>query len=364
MAKARSTRPKPSEAAASDAGEQSVFRWTFDSILGHESAISELKAAMASDRMAHGILFCGPEGVGKGLCARVLSAWFLCERPGNHGACASCGACKLVETDAHPDFHRVYRALIRLSKDSKARDLAVEVIRDFLNEPAARTSVLGLGKVFIVEEADLMNAAAQNALLKTLEEPHGRTLIILLAEQLTALFPTIRSRVRVFRFGELPRSVIEAELVRAGVDPSRASSAARWAGGSLGRALRWSREGMLDPVVGLVELLQRAAAGRNVVAELQSHLRKSAEEYAKQRVAQDKLGSEDQFKREGLESMLRVVAEVQRELLRSGGDHGAMLRACDAVDAVRRAEELTDSNVGVPLVAYDLAIGVAGGSAE
>src|SRR5689334_7792852 len=147
---------------------------SFDDILGQPTAVEWLRRAIGADRLPHGMIFSGPAGVGKGTVATVLAARFLCEKPKGADPCGTCESCKLMAAGTHPDFLLVYRQLIRLDKkDVVAKDLSVHVVRQYLLEPAAMKSVMNVGKVFVVEEANLMNAQAQNAMLKTLEEPAG-----------------------------------------------------------------------------------------------------------------------------------------------------------------------------------------------
>src|SRR5687768_7537167 len=163
---------------------------TFDDIFGQDAAIDFLRRALHADRLPHALIFTGPAGVGKGTTASALAKLFLCEKPRDDSPCGKCDSCRVFDAGNHPDFHFVYRQLIRLDKEtSKARDLSIDVVRDFVIGPAGRKTVMGRGKAFVLKEADLMNAAAQNALLKTLEEPLGRTLIILLTDQPAALLP-------------------------------------------------------------------------------------------------------------------------------------------------------------------------------
>src|SRR5204863_7508786 len=131
---------------------------------------------------------------------------------------------------SHPDYHVVYRQLGRIEKETvKARDLSIDVVRQYLIGPAGMKTAMNRGKVFLVEEAELMNPFAQNALLKTLEEPYGRTLTILLTDHPAALLPTIRSRCQTVRFAALPEAVVRRELEGRGIDRKLASDAARLA---------------------------------------------------------------------------------------------------------------------------------------
>src|SRR3954454_11202938 len=112
---------------------------SFDDILGQDAAIEWLQRAYESDRLPHGLIFAGPAGVGKGTTAAALGALFLCEKPRAEGACGRCDSCRVFDAGSHPDYHLVYRQLVRLEKDTaKARDLAADVIRDHLVGPANR----------------------------------------------------------------------------------------------------------------------------------------------------------------------------------------------------------------------------------
>src|SRR5579862_5608149 len=165
---------------------------TFDQIFSQDRAIEQLRQAYRSDRLPHGLIFGGPIGVGKATTAAALATLFLCEHPKKDSACGKCQSCVLMSAGNHPDFHGIYKELVRLEfKDRKAIDLSIDVIRPYLIQPAGLKASMGRGKVFVVEQADYMNAAAQNSMLKTLEEPVGRTLIILLCEQPGSMLPTI-----------------------------------------------------------------------------------------------------------------------------------------------------------------------------
>src|SRR6185437_4590183 len=110
----------------------------FSDIFGQEQAIETLMKAYRADRLPHGMIFAGPAGVGKMTTARALATLFLCQDPKVDAPCGKCESCTLMgvlndhESTNHPDFHVVYRQLIRLDKDkSKARDLSIDVVRDY-----------------------------------------------------------------------------------------------------------------------------------------------------------------------------------------------------------------------------------------
>src|SRR5687767_14276862 len=112
---------------------------TFKDILGQDSAIEMISRAYEAGRLPHGLIFAGPVGVGKATMARALATLFLCEKPKGAEPCGKCESCALMAAEpepTHPDYHVVYRQLIRLEKEqSKAIELSVDVIRDYLVGP-------------------------------------------------------------------------------------------------------------------------------------------------------------------------------------------------------------------------------------
>jgi len=160
--------------------------------------------------------------------------------------CGKCPSCTIFATDNHPDFHLLYKELIRLTKpDVVAKEFSIDLIRDYLVTPASRKPNMGRGKVFVTERADTMTPEAQNAALKTLEEPEGRALIILLTDQVNCLLPTIRSRCQLVPFACLPEALVRKELEKRGLNKTDAADAASFTDGSLGVAIRWREEGII-----------------------------------------------------------------------------------------------------------------------
>jgi len=328
----------------------------FSHILGQTQAIESLRRAYLADRLPHALLFAGPIGVGKQTTATALAKLFLCEKAVGDVACTSCDSCRLVDAGNHPDVHVVYRQLMRLEKEkAKARDLTVDVIRDFLIAPANLKTNLGRGKFFLVEEAELMNATAQNALLKTLEEPFGRTLIVLLTDQPLALLSTIRSRSQMVRFGPISKDVITGMLRARGADARDASDAARLAGGSLGLAIKWLADGVVSAARELADQLDGIVQG-NSATHLPDWLSHHSNAYAEKQLEIDELASKDQASKEGLAVYLRVASEHLREMLTKNADAAALDAVCGAVEALARAETLVDANVTVSLVFQQLAV--------
>jgi DNA polymerase-3 subunit delta' len=327
-------------------------------ILEQPTAVDQLRRAYRTDRLPHGLIFAGPAGVGKATTAAFLAHLFLCERPNADEPCGTCESCRSFIAGGHPDYHVITKELIRYhdkTGKSKGIDLSIHVIRPEVVERAAKKSSMGRGKVFVIEQADLMNAAAQNSLLKTLEEPAGRTLIILLTDQIGQMLPTIRSRCQTIRFSQLAESTVIAELKSRGIAPAMAQRAAHISSGSLGIALRWIQDGVIESVGQLLEQLDQVFAGRPADA-LPDWFKAAAEAYAEKQLKRDELSSKDQANREGLSLFLRLASDHVRARLRVESDPGRLDRSCQLIDAIARAEEYLDANVNVALIFQQLAV--------
>lgn len=330
-------------------------------IFSQGPAIDYVRSAFAAGRLAHGLLFAGPPGVGKSTTAQALAELLLCSNPSvaSHPPvhCRQCDSCRLMAAGNHPDLHLIYRQLIRIEKeDSKALALPVDVIQQYLLEPAGLKPMLGHGKVFIIEEAHLMNIAAQNALLKTLEEPAPNSFIILLTEQPDRLLPTIRSRCQRVSFGVIDQPQLISALQANGATESDAYEAALLSEGSLGLAIRWLEDGVLPQARALAEVMNRALAGHlSDPSAIGRTFTTSAEAYAARQLDRDKLASKAQATRDGLMLYLRFASHACRAQLRQPAPPQVIHRTCNAIDALLKAEENLLANVNVSLTFQQLA---------
>ena len=234
-----------------------------DRILGQPAALDALRNQLSTERVHHAQIFHGPAGVGKFTTAVAFARELLCHNPvtdlhGNASACDQCGSCKLFRqikeaeqsgdptatlSSAHPDLHIITKELALFSDDAQERSrklttIPVGVIREHLLGPASHSPQLNHGKVFIVDEAELLNPTGQNALLKTLEEPTPGTYLILVTSSEHRLLPTIRSRCQRVAFGPLDDSAVSRWLAEhhADLDEPTAKWIVGFAQGSLGRA--------------------------------------------------------------------------------------------------------------------------------
>ncbi len=155
-----------------------MFPWLTD-------YFSRFQQAYAQHKIPHALLLIGVDGVGKSALSEEISRLFLCEQSLHNQPCGVCHSCRLTQNKSHPDVH-IYGA-------DDARSIGVDVVRE-LNGMVTKSAQLGRGKVAIMHHAERMTESAANALLKTLEEPSGNTLIILMVDSSMKLLPTIVSR--------------------------------------------------------------------------------------------------------------------------------------------------------------------------
>lgn len=206
-------------------------------VIGHERPLAILRRAITDRRLHHALLFVGPAGVGKHTTALAMAARLLCDR-GADDSCARCAACVQAAAGSHPDLHRV--AVEDAPKGGKGREpksrISIDQVRE-LQHKLTRRALAGAKKVAIIDDAHLLSDEAQNAFLKTLEEPPGDVLIVLVAASAAALLPTVRSRCQRVTFAPLPEAEVERVLRERGLPHADARLLAAASRGSLGRAL-------------------------------------------------------------------------------------------------------------------------------
>ncbi|MDH5600966.1 MAG: DNA polymerase III subunit delta' [Gammaproteobacteria bacterium] len=148
-----------------------------------------------NNRLAHGLLFHGADGIGKNNFAVEFAHWLLCEQPLADKACGACKSCQLIMAESNPD-------LIMLSPEEEGKAIKVDQVRGLIDK-ISLTSHGHSQRVIIISPADALNINASNSLLKTLEEPPANTILILVTATPSRLMATIRSRCQMIRF-DLP----------------------------------------------------------------------------------------------------------------------------------------------------------------
>jgi DNA polymerase-3 subunit delta' len=269
-----------------------------DDVRGHERVRAILARALQRDRVPPSMLFAGPDGVGKKTLALAVAQALLCERAPAAEPCGACRTCRRVaaasaaahladlreQADRHPDedVWRNFRLhpdlvlaegwwLTRTGRPRSEPEIRVDQVRDLIGEVTG-APFEARRRVFVIDDAHTMNEAAQNALLKSLEEPPPRSHVVLVSGAPLGLRQTIRSRCQLLRFGPLPRPTVAGALRDGeGLDEEEAGLRAAVAGGSLGTALRLSSEDYRELREALVGLLERLdgldAMGRMEAAE-------------------------------------------------------------------------------------------------
>ncbi len=365
-------------------------------IQGQQTALTHLQRVLSGDRMASTWIFAGPEGVGKYTTALALARVKLCANPRKipnqidgqprvaalgpefmlTDGCGQCASCHAMESGSHPDLHLVHRRLARFhdrAGKSKATTLGIDVIRGEITGNASpenrvesklyTRAKLGRGKWFIIDEADLMQAVAQNALLKALEEPPAGTYIVLITASPYELLSTIRSRSQLIEFRSLPMDVLATPLIARGLSELQARQLARISEGSLGRALQWlsaktedssdgdeaesstprvvdakrpgtarSAESNRDSSPQVLAWINQIGTTLDKVASQQlggmalaDALGKCAEQYARIGMETDPLASRDRLARDGVMTMLGFTAEWLDDRMRMA--IGTLVRA-------------------------------------
>lgn len=217
----------------------------FSDIVGHQRQVQTLRSALGRKRLHHGYLFCGPEGVGKRTVALCLAMAIHCTDR-DHDSCGHCQNCLTIGKGNHPDVRFI-------APSPGKKEIGIDQIRELERELSFR-SFSGKTRVAIIDPADLMNYHAQNALLKTLEEPPHNSLLILIANSTGRLTSTVLSRCLRLPFGSLPHELVADVLVRQkGFSLEQARLLARLTMGSLGAALTSDATEVLDRRRDLIE---------------------------------------------------------------------------------------------------------------
>lgn len=170
-------------------------------LIGHRKQWKFLKRAFVQSNLAHAYLFSGDRGLGKKDVALKFIKLINCQnKRSEEGPCDSCLSCRMIEERTHPDFCFV-------GPENGKNEVKISQIKDLIHKLSFRASC-SLFKTAIIDQAHLMNKQAQNCFLKTLEEPKGKTVLVLISERPDFLLETIRSRVQEIRFFPLPEKEI------------------------------------------------------------------------------------------------------------------------------------------------------------
>lgn len=274
---------------------------------GHSTQREMLRRSLSRGRLAHTWLFTGPSGIGKKQFAYLFANSLVCERYDEAflDCCGACSSCKQFAAGTHPDIH-----LIECPEGK--RELPLELFlgspekrgREGLCHDLAQTPLAGRRKIAVIDDAQLLNEAGANALLKTLEEPPAHSLIILISSNRDAILPTILSRCQVMSFRPLATEDVVEILLEEGYEEDRdfAREAAEHSDGSLTFA-----QGLLD---------RSLREERTSILEACSRLKFNSVGLARRlQEGLEEAGSEASVQRERAQWQIRFLVEFHRELL-------------------------------------------------
>jgi DNA polymerase-3 subunit delta' len=212
----------------------SIFKTRWPGIMGHEWAVDLLSGALANDRLAHAYLLSGPAFIGKTTLARVFAQALNCGA-GDSEPCLACRSCQLIANDGHPDVRLIEPVL---SSSGRTETLRIDQVRGLQRE-LALSPYEGRYRVAIMTRFQQASPGAANALLKTLEEPPERVVLVLTADSGRPLLPTIVSRCQPLALRPLPLEKVEsALLLHWHATEGQANQLAHLSGGRLGLAVR------------------------------------------------------------------------------------------------------------------------------
>jgi DNA polymerase-3 subunit delta' len=305
----------------------------FREIAGHRHLLDLLAGAASRGTLPPSLIFAGPEGVGKRQAALALAALVNCLTPAERDGCGTCAACTRIARGVHAD--------VLVIEPGDTGYIKVDQVRDAI-ERAAYRPFEGRRRVVIVDGADAMLAEAQNALLKTLEEPPSASMFVLVTSRPDMLLPTVRSRCQHLRFGRLPTDDIARVLIDGhGYSSADAHAAASAADGSLGVALEGGSDAFAEARDSAAEVLQAVAGSTDPRRRLQS--------------AKLLAGAGD---RDDVRRRLRALASIVRELgaLGAAADERCLANA-DLIASLRRLAGSYDrGRVTVAFAAIDRAL--------
>jgi len=323
-------------------------------IIGHRHLVELLRQSVSRARVPQSLLFAGPDGVGKRAVAIALAQAVNCPDARDGDACGTCMVCRRIAAGTHSD-------VVVLDKGDEA-SIKIKALRDRVLDLVGYRPFEGARRVFVIEPADELTAEAQDALLKTLEEPPPSAILILVTAYPDTLLATIQSRCRRLRFGPLAEADVAAILSgRAGVPARQARVLAAASGGSVSRALA-DEDGALagdrDAALGVLRAARGSALGPRL---------KAAESLARH-------GSKRRD-REALHTRLGLLASLTRDVAAIASGAAAPLANADldaplrevasafdpervdaAYDAIVQARQALDRNASPKIVADWLAV--------
>lgn len=224
----------------------------FQDIVGHEQIINHLKSAVKLNKVSHAYIFSGEKGSGKKMLATAFARMLQCEGEGEK-PCGTCRSCRQAESGNHPD-------IIKITHE-KPNTVGIEDIREQLVGDIQIKPYQSKYKIYIVPDAEKMTVQAQNALLKTIEEPPAYAVILFLTTNASAFLPTILSRCVVLNMKPVPDEEVRKYLMEhVEVPDYQADIAVAFAQGNIGKAVQLATSEYFNEIKNAaIHLLKNAA---------------------------------------------------------------------------------------------------------
>ena len=312
----------------------------FDGIRGHERPIRMLRIMVAGGHVPHAFLFVGPDGIGKRTCALALAQALLCE-DAHHVPCDQCHGCRLVIAGPHPDIELIApdisaakRARGLQANSNDVTHVHIDQVRA-IQQTMAFPAVQGGARVCIIDGAERLTNQAANALLKTLEEPPARTVLVLVATSVALLPVTVLSRCQLVSFAPLDDTHLQQLLIAEGVQPQEAELVCRHAHGSLAQARSLLASDFLSRRRELAVLLAAAGGDRERLVAAAEDLA-AQREYLPQVCAFLLEWYRDLLVLAGGGSAQHVLHDDLLDLLEQALQHWPRVRVLAALQALRR----------------------------
>ncbi len=343
-------------------------------ILGQSRAVETLRAGLRSGRLAHAWIFAGPRGVGKFTTAIELARIILDPDADADGVADPDGeTSRLIDAEIHPDLHVIRKELAQYSQDAQIRgrkqlNIPIGVLRErmlggmvgekFVEAPAYRTPARGHNKVFIIDEAELLDPVGQHSLLKTLEEPTAGTYLILVTSRPQRLLPTIHSRCRHVAFVPLDDTAMTQWFDSAGLEVSGPER--YWIGefcdGSPGMALLGVQYEFHRWHTTLAPMLEDLAGGR-FPTEMGQTMAALIEGFAVEWVKRHDNASKDAANKDGARFMFMILASHANQQLAAAVQRGESTDASlRVIDLIAEAELQLQAYVNLKQLLENLAI--------
>lgn len=347
-------------------------------ILGQQRAIETLTGTLRSGRFPHAWIFFGPAGVGKFTTAVELAKLLLdpdvsLDGQGPITARPDSETARRICAGTHPDLHVIRKELAVYSTDTTLRgrkllNIPVNVLREqmiggvvgekYRDAPAFMTPFLGHGKVFIIDEAELLDWVSQNAMLKTLEEPPKHTYILLITNQRQRLLPTLRSRCQHAQFMPLDHEAMSAWFERAQLEigADERDWIEQFSMGSPGLAQVAAEYGLYRWHTRLAPMLDALDHGA-FDTDLGKTMADLVEQFAVAWVKNHENASKDAANKSGVGHLLSILAVHARRRLAAALDQSQdAARWTEVIDLLSNAEQQLAANVNLKLVLENLAV--------